>query len=74
MTQRNEMNTSFLSLAENESFARVVIAAFAMGGISSLLTFLNINSNFQTMVYGLVLVFAMVAKMIVRSVRKGGKA
>lgn len=27
---RNEMETSFLSLAENESFARVVIAAFAV--------------------------------------------
>ena len=30
MTQRNEMQTSFLSLPENESFARVVIAAFAV--------------------------------------------
>ncbi|MBR3763507.1 MAG: anti-sigma F factor [Clostridia bacterium] len=30
MTQRNEMETTFLSLAENESFARVVIAAFAV--------------------------------------------
>lgn len=28
--QRNEMETTFLSLAENESFARVVIAAFAV--------------------------------------------
>lgn len=30
MTQRNEMKTTFLSLPENESFARVVIAAFAV--------------------------------------------
>ena len=30
MSQRNEMQISFLSLAENESFARVVIAAFAV--------------------------------------------
>ena len=30
MTQRNEMETTFLSLPENESFARVVIAAFAV--------------------------------------------
>lgn len=30
MTQRNEMQTTFLSLPENESFARVVIAAFAV--------------------------------------------
>ena len=30
MTQRNEMKTTFLSLAENESFARVVVAAFAV--------------------------------------------
>lgn len=28
--QHNEMETTFLSLAENESFARVVIAAFAV--------------------------------------------
>ena len=28
--QHNEMQTTFLSLAENESFARVVIAAFAV--------------------------------------------
>ncbi len=47
----------------------VVIATFAMGGISSLLTFLNINSNFQTMVYGLVLVMAMVARMIIHKAR-----
>ena len=50
----------------------VVIATFAMGSISSLLTFLNINSNFQTMVYGLVLVLAMIAKMVIRKLRKGG--
>lgn len=30
MKQHNEMQTTFLSLAENESFARVVIAAFAV--------------------------------------------
>ncbi len=30
MTTRNEMETTFLSLPENESFARVVIAAFAV--------------------------------------------
>lgn len=30
MKQHNEMQTTFLSVAENESFARVVIAAFAM--------------------------------------------
>ena len=30
MSHRNEMETSFLSLPENESFARVVIAAFAV--------------------------------------------
>ena len=30
MNQRNEMETTFLSLPENESFARVVIAAFAV--------------------------------------------
>ena len=30
MTQRNEMETTFLSHAENESFARVVIAAFVV--------------------------------------------
>ncbi|MBQ8655171.1 MAG: anti-sigma F factor [Clostridia bacterium] len=30
MNQHNEMQTTFLSLAENESFARVVIAAFAV--------------------------------------------
>lgn len=30
MTQRTEMKTTFLSLAENESFARVVVAAFAV--------------------------------------------
>lgn len=30
MTQRNEMETTFLSVPENESFARVVIAAFAV--------------------------------------------
>ena len=30
MTMHNEMKTSFLSVAENESFARVVIAAFAV--------------------------------------------
>ena len=30
MTHHNEMQTSFLSLPENESFARVVIAAFAV--------------------------------------------
>ena len=30
MTQRNEMETTFLSRPENESFARVVIAAFAV--------------------------------------------
>ena len=30
MTQSNEMQTTFLSLPENESFARVVIAAFAV--------------------------------------------
>lgn len=30
MSRHNEMQTTFLSLAENESFARVVIAAFAM--------------------------------------------
>lgn len=30
MKQHNEMQTAFLSLAENESFARVVIAAFAV--------------------------------------------
>lgn len=30
MTQHNEMKTTFLSAAENESFARVVIAAFAV--------------------------------------------
>lgn len=30
MNQRNEMQTTFLSVAENESFARVVIAAFAV--------------------------------------------
>ena len=30
MSQHNEMQISFLSLAENESFARVVIAAFAV--------------------------------------------
>ena len=31
MTNRhNEMETSFLSVAENEAFARVVIAAFAV--------------------------------------------
>lgn len=30
MIQHNEMQTTFLSLAENESFARVVIAAFAV--------------------------------------------
>lgn len=30
MNQHNEMETTFLSLAENESFARVVIAAFAV--------------------------------------------
>lgn len=29
-SQRNEMETTFLSLPENESFARVVIAAFAV--------------------------------------------
>lgn len=29
-SQRNEMETTFLSVAENESFARVVIAAFAV--------------------------------------------
>lgn len=30
MNQHNEMQTTFLSVAENESFARVVIAAFAV--------------------------------------------
>ena len=30
MSHRNEMETQFLSLPENESFARVVIAAFAV--------------------------------------------
>ncbi len=30
MNQHNEMETTFLSLPENESFARVVIAAFAV--------------------------------------------
>ena len=30
MSQHNEMQITFLSLAENESFARVVIAAFAV--------------------------------------------
>lgn len=30
MMQHNEMETTFLSLPENESFARVVIAAFAV--------------------------------------------
>lgn len=30
MNQHNEMQITFLSLAENESFARVVIAAFAV--------------------------------------------
>lgn len=30
MIQRNEMQTTFLSVAENESFARVVIAAFSV--------------------------------------------
>ena len=30
MIRRNEMETTFLSVAENESFARVVIAAFAV--------------------------------------------
>ena len=30
MNRRNEMETRFLSLPENESFARVVIAAFAV--------------------------------------------
>lgn len=30
MSQRNEMETTFLSVPENESFARVVIAAFAV--------------------------------------------
>ncbi|MBQ8201069.1 MAG: anti-sigma F factor [Clostridia bacterium] len=30
MIQHNEMEISFLSIAENESFARVVIAAFAV--------------------------------------------
>lgn len=30
MNQRNEMQATFLSVAENESFARVVIAAFAV--------------------------------------------
>ena len=30
MSRHNEMQISFLSLAENESFARVVIAAFAV--------------------------------------------
>ncbi|MBE5803678.1 MAG: anti-sigma F factor [Clostridiales bacterium] len=30
MNQHNEMQTSFLSIAENESFARVVVAAFAV--------------------------------------------
>ncbi|MBQ3485151.1 MAG: anti-sigma F factor [Clostridia bacterium] len=30
MMQQNKMETSFLSLPENESFARVVIAAFAV--------------------------------------------
>ena len=30
MSSRNEMETTFLSVAENESFARVVIAAFAV--------------------------------------------
>lgn len=30
MTQHNEMETTFLSLPENESFARVVIAAFTV--------------------------------------------
>lgn len=30
MNQHNEMQTTFLSLPENESFARVVIAAFAV--------------------------------------------
>lgn len=30
MIERNEMETTFLSLPENESFARVVIAAFAV--------------------------------------------
>lgn len=30
MNFRNEMKTTFLSIAENESFARVVIAAFAV--------------------------------------------
>ena len=30
MSRRSEMETTFLSVAENESFARVVIAAFAV--------------------------------------------
>ena len=30
MSRKNEMETTFLSVAENESFARVVIAAFAV--------------------------------------------
>ena len=30
MNNHNEMQTTFLSVAENESFARVVIAAFAV--------------------------------------------
>ena len=30
MNSHNEMQTTFLSVAENESFARVVIAAFAV--------------------------------------------
>ena len=30
MSRRNEMETTFLRVAENESFARVVIAAFAV--------------------------------------------
>lgn len=30
MNQQNEMQTSFLAIAENESFARVVVAAFTV--------------------------------------------
>lgn len=43
----------------------VVIAAFAMTSISTLLTFLKMNTNLQQMVTGLVLIVAMFVKNIV---------
>lgn len=49
----------------------VVIASFAIMSISTLLTFLKMNSNLQTMITGLVLIAAMFSRKIIS--RNGSK-